>query len=118
MRNLNVMYQTAAREPVSVMIQISTSGNPSGHFITRFISVHHVDPLPQTAAREPVLVRHADKNERNEIMKTSPYTGHFYTTPDLVRPPGAEKEKRNLLDGNFPGSVVTDSQASPPSKGH
>jgi hypothetical protein len=50
-------------------------------------------------------VRHEDKNERNEIMKTIAYTGHFYSTPDLVRPPGAEKEERNLLAGN--SSLVT-----------
>jgi hypothetical protein len=68
------------------------TGNPSGHFITRFINPRellinsvNVDPLPQTAAREPVLVRHADKNERNKIMKTMAYTGHFYTTPDLLQ---------------------------------
>jgi hypothetical protein len=54
------------------------------------INSMNVDPLPQTAARESVLVRHEDKNERNKIMKTIAYTGHFYTTHDLVRPPGAE----------------------------
>jgi hypothetical protein len=43
------------------------------------------------------LGRHADKNKRNKIMKTIAYTGHFYTTPDLVRPPGAEIEEENLL---------------------
>jgi hypothetical protein len=105
-----------ATEPVgkrgeeSITERDNTSGNPSRHFIMRFINstcppVHHVDPLPQTAAREPVLVRHAHKNERNEIMKTIAYTGHFYTTPDLVRPPGAEIEEGNLLAGN--PSLVT-----------
>jgi hypothetical protein len=69
------------------------------------INSMNVDPLPQTAAREPVLVRHADKNERNQIMKTIAYTGHFYTTPDLVRPPGTEIEEGNLLATN--SSLVT-----------
>jgi hypothetical protein len=51
-------------------------------------------------------VRRANNNERNEIMKTVAYTGRFYTTPDLVRPPGAEIEEGNLLATNF--SLVAD----------
>jgi hypothetical protein len=54
---------------------------------------------------QPVLVRHADKKERNKIMKTIAYIGHFYTTPDLVRPPGTEIEEGNLLAAN--PSLVT-----------
>jgi hypothetical protein len=57
-------------------------------------------PPTQTAAREPVFARHAETNERNQIMKTVAYSGHFYTTPNLVRPPGAEIEEGNLLVSN------------------
>jgi hypothetical protein len=57
----------------------------------------NVDLPSQTAAQEPVLVRRANNNERNELMKTVAYTGRFYTTPDRVRPPGAEIEEGNLL---------------------
>jgi hypothetical protein len=31
------------------------------------------------------------------VVKTDAYTGRFYTTPDLVRPPGAEIEEGKLL---------------------
>jgi hypothetical protein len=73
----------------------------------------NVDPLPQTAAREPVLVRHADKRKKNKvIMKTMAYTDHFYTTPDPVRPPGAEIEEGNQLclleTGNPSGTTECD----------
>jgi hypothetical protein len=60
--------------------------------IEELINPMNVNLLPQTPAREPVCVRHAGTNERNQIMKTVAYSGHFYTTPNPVRPPGAEIE--------------------------
>jgi hypothetical protein len=68
----------------------------------------NVDLPSQTAAREPDLVRRYNLNERNK-MKTFSYTDRFFTTPDRVRPPGAEIEEGNLLATDF--SLVTDFDA-------
>ena len=88
-------------------------GRPgNGEEDKELINSMNVNLLPQTAAREPVFVRHADTDERNQIMKTVAYSGHFYTTPDLVRPPGAEIEEGNQLclleTGNPSGTIECD----------
>jgi hypothetical protein len=51
---------------------------------------------PPTAAREPVGLANS-----NEIMKTPLCTERYYTSPNRVRPPGAEIEQDIDLATSF-----------------
>jgi hypothetical protein len=79
----------------------SSTPSPSGGEEENEIKLMTVVSRPPTAAREPV--GNANVNI-NGIMKTFLCTGRYYTSPNRVRPPGAEIPKDIDLATSFSNS--------------